>query len=783
MNAKNLGNRNAEMWEYEEWDVKDSTWSGNPFDVEATVTFKHQKTGEIRKTGMFYDNNNTWSFRFTGDQLGKWTYTTSSKDADLNGLSGTVEVKPNDDKDAYGFVTQAPGDGSKWARQQGNEGKVEAFVPQLLMSGDISRYDNNLGQIDKDIQTFIDGHGFTGFHVTELAGRWFDFDLKSARNQVNSNMKNPDTETFEVLEDLISKTNDAGGIVHLWAWGDADRGLTPGDKNKALLSGGINGEVDKRLQRYIAARLGPVAGWSLGYGFDLNEWVTESQIQKWHDNLQSQLGWEHSIGGRSSGPNSGTNHSKAKSFNEGLSYSGYEHHRPDYDVYSAALDALPGQPVLSEDRFRIRNGGRFASKDYTPESTRRGLWQSTMAGGVGNIWGNYVQDWDPTKISETYSNKNQIKTYSRFFFGEDRFLAGMTQANNLTDGYALKTSDNQNYVFYKENTASIQLDLSKLDGPQRAVAVNTENAYKEIDLGVLAAKNQTIKLSGTSDWAISVGKFESGPVSGPAPTPPTPTPPAPTPPAPTPPSNPPTAPVDPVTPPIPMADKLVSNLTLDDGAGKIAKDSSTSGLNNKGILTGGAKFINTGADKGTVAFDGTGDAIKLKNSRDINKGIHRKRTISLWFRADDPFSERDKETVYEEGGKTRGANIYLDGDRLYVGGWNTPDSESGWKGTWLSTKLNKSSANERQHVALVLDGGNSLADGAFHGYLNGQKFGTGEGSQLWEHTGGIGIGNTNRSTLFHDGAKSSTGLTGVVDQVQIFNEALNNNQIGALADA
>ena len=66
-----------------------------------------------------------------------------------------------------------------------------------------------------------------------------------------------------------------GASLHMWAWGDESRRWTP------IGVGGINGTPDRRLQRYIASRLGPLPGWTMGYGFDLQEWVSESQTQAW----------------------------------------------------------------------------------------------------------------------------------------------------------------------------------------------------------------------------------------------------------------------------------------------------------------------------------------------------------------------------------------------------------------------------------------------------------------------------------------------------------------------
>jgi hypothetical protein len=490
----------AELWEYVEVDIHNPTWSDNPFDLEASVTFTHQTSGTTITTGMFYDNNNTWSFRFTGMELGNWSFTTNSADADLDGLTGTIAVNPNDNPNAYGFTTKSDVDPNKWARYIGNDGEMEVFVPQLLMAGDVSRY-SDASLIEAGISTFIDGHGFTGFHVPELAGRWFDYN--QADDTVFNSMTNPDIQTFEVLEQIILQTHQAGGVVHLWAWGDRARQETPD-----FLVGGKNGVVDQRLQRYIAARLGALPGWSLGYGFDLDEWVKEPEIHAWQDFMQSQLGWFHFLGGRPEGPNFGTDHSAYTSWNQELDYSSYEHHRPTYDVYVASLEELPDRPVMSEDRFRVRS----RTKDYTLDETRQGLWHSTMAGGVANIWGNLTPTTDTVDqfyLSNPYPNQDQLKTYSVFFFDNGRFLADMTRANELTDGYALKTADDSSYVFYKENTSSLQVDLSGMSGSQKVIAVDTKAAYSEIDLGTLAPGSHTIQLDYSSDWAIAIGLFDS----------------------------------------------------------------------------------------------------------------------------------------------------------------------------------------------------------------------------------------------------------------------------------
>ena len=479
--------RKAVLFAPVEWSLDNPTVEGNPFDLDATVTLTHEDGADRISTGMFYAGGTTWKFRFTATRPGRWTFTTASDAKALDGHRGTVTVA--DAPGSRGFVT---GFGSKW----GYSGSGEVFVPQLAMYASPDAYYQNLDMIDRDIQTFLVEHGFNGFHTGVLC-RWFDLEKTSAPDFADKD-PNPDPRTFEALELLITKTYAAGGMVHIWAWGDEQRKQTP------IGLGGKNGPADRRLQRYIAARLGPLPGWTMGYGFDLVEWTEAKDLRDWHAYLHEHLGWPHMLGGRSRGPQDYHPGVEFPQVTEGLDYSGYEQHRPTYDAYVAAIDARPGKPSFSEDRFRIRDSDMHRKKDYTMEMTRRGLWHSAMAGGVANIWGQLLPD-DGTAESKPYPEPYAIKTYARFF--EHRFTRDMTRNNRITDGVCLARPTNAHYVFYKEDADTIRMDLSALDGPQPAVAVDTRKPYDEVHFGVLDAKLHTWTAPYTSDWAIAVGTF------------------------------------------------------------------------------------------------------------------------------------------------------------------------------------------------------------------------------------------------------------------------------------
>ena len=111
-------------------------------------------------------------------------------------------------------------------------------------------------------------------------------------------------------------------------------------------------------------------------------------------------------------------------------------------------------------------------------------------------------------------------------------------------------------------------------------------------------------------------------------------------------------------------------------------------------------------------------SISIDDHNDINLETHATRTIELWFKVDNK-SLGSKQVLYEEGGSTRGLNIYISEDGLlYVGGWNRKESESKWMGNWISATIEN---NQWHHVALTLGGevDGSISSDALKMYLDG----------------------------------------------------------------
>jgi hypothetical protein len=397
------------------------------------VTITHTD-GEQHQVLTFSEGGQT-KFRFTPNKQGSWTFSSG----------GSIDINATRPDYAKGFVAARE---QKWIRTA----TEKAFVPQYIM------YDKP--DIEQGIQEFVKGHGLTGLHITNLR------DL----------MENP-----AYFEAIVLDTYRNGGATHFWVWGDKARKLTP--KTYGI-------DVDQ-LYKEIAARLAPLPGWTVGYGFDLFEWASAREIEQFRQTLRDYSSYHHLVGGRG-------HKNQYKVISNNLDFASWEWHQPDYQEYRTHLEKAQGQPAFSEDRFRIRTPTRYPEKDYNPELTRRGLWHSAMAGGVANIWGNKPKD---QKFSAPYPNKNAIKTYSQVI--DNHFTVGMKPDNSLIDsGYCLR-EENQQAICYTEEVSTVTINTNQIDGVQQIIAVDTQENYQEIPIPV-TGNSTTWSAPKQSDWAFII---------------------------------------------------------------------------------------------------------------------------------------------------------------------------------------------------------------------------------------------------------------------------------------
>jgi len=494
--GKQLKSREALMWEVVEWQAEAPDHSSNPFDVAATVTFTHEGSGSNHTTQMFYDGLNKWCFRFVGTQTGQWQFVSRSKAPGLDGLTGLIHVTENPNSLIKGFIRTV---GNKFTVQVREASDLRAYVFNVYMSrikhpAYLDEFGSDLTEVEKKTRTYFMDAKANGFEIIfiHVNNNWFKLGIREHQQHKS---QNPDPKAFAVLEKIITTAHKLGGRVHIWAWGDESRKWTP-----IGLPGGINGKVDRRLQRYIAARLGPIPGWTMGYGFDLHEWTNTEQLNSWAAHLHENFGWQHLLCARGHVLKGPHNINSYDGFGRNVPLKTTSHGPADYKEILDDLNSDKNRPHFYEERHSYKRSGFNLDMD----GTRRLLWWETMAGGMGGFFGLYPKSPHP------YPDPEQLLTHYIFWHENTRFLLDMQPANKLTDaGYVLCSASKLHYVFYNEDALSVQLDLTSAVRKLPAVAVDTKKVYREIDLGILESRTQKWKAPYRSDWAIAIGNFDS----------------------------------------------------------------------------------------------------------------------------------------------------------------------------------------------------------------------------------------------------------------------------------
>jgi hypothetical protein len=264
------------------------------------------------------------------------------------------------------------------------------FAPQFVMMGEGRTTESGKSihtiakNIDSYIKEFIREHGFHGFHIY-LGCAWWKPVAYTCRN-VSSRKLNQDT--FNALKTIITKTYKAGGIVHLWLYGDQQR-------NRPWAP---DPHLQKPLFDKIKKDLYPLKGWTMSFGFDCWEWLTQEEADSMRNYLNDGT-IKHLIGAR------GWNNSTK--IYQRMNYVSLELN-PSY-IHLADKYLGKNKPVFSEDRYRVRSD-KDRPKDVTFDETVR-LLKYHVDKEIAAIWGNLGKNKPYSGISFPYPEpyKSQMR--------------------------------------------------------------------------------------------------------------------------------------------------------------------------------------------------------------------------------------------------------------------------------------------------------------------------------------------------------------------------------------
>ena len=525
--AEDLGNRSTRMWECVEFTLTNPTWSGNPFDLVATATFTH--AGETRITEMFYAGSDTWKFRCTGTRIGVWKVSTSCSDADLNGHTGSVSVTPRANSSRKGFLTHV---GNKYAIMEEDIDHLKGYVYQVFMNQQDyeqqhKHFSRILGHPSRSdlIADYWNNTRENGFNIYFFAVfySWFRMGALSINDfsgSADPDLDQPDLALFDTLESAIKYAHRRGGRTHIWAWGDNDRKQTPN-----YLGDRFRGQRHRRLIRYIAARLGPLPGWSMNFGFDTVEMPhAEADTAWWADQMNRTMGWPHILTSRGWENDSFGSNSYAGFGGNPYDLETSDKGPADYQEIRKHMETHKSKHSIYEERHTYNRWKCWPHPVRNPDrlnetGCRRLIWWEAMAGGMGGFFGHFSErfnaygPFNPNGPCGYHpdSLKQAFRTF-REFWKDGRLKLSMAPDNSRVSGatgYCLVAVNGKHFVFFVEDADSVTIDLKGMSGSQPVVLVDAKAGYDEIDKGSLRAGVHTIRLGPTSDWALAVGKFSA----------------------------------------------------------------------------------------------------------------------------------------------------------------------------------------------------------------------------------------------------------------------------------
>ncbi len=95
----------AEQWQVVDFVIKAKIKVDNPFIVDFSAVFTGPENTTMQIPG-FYDGDNNWIIRFSGSQIGEWTFKTTSEIKALNSKSGKLKVTENTNPDNHGGIVK-----------------------------------------------------------------------------------------------------------------------------------------------------------------------------------------------------------------------------------------------------------------------------------------------------------------------------------------------------------------------------------------------------------------------------------------------------------------------------------------------------------------------------------------------------------------------------------------------------------------------------------------------------------------------------------------------------
>ncbi|MFH1376563.1 MAG: LamG-like jellyroll fold domain-containing protein [Candidatus Woesearchaeota archaeon] len=370
--------------------------SGNPFtDVDFTIEFTNPTGQRILNTDGFYNGNGNgdqngyvWSARFSGDEVGTWTYETFSNEPSLNGLTGTINVQISSNKGPIIKDEEYP----HWFKfKEGENVQLHGNFLDNVAGGNPLRFTHlYLSEFvsDTERQQFIDRANQIkankmNIYLANVGDYGGSFPTTPWLGTYNSNNK----ERFDILrwekyEVEIARLNQEGIIAELWFFADDSAFGNINDANIDLfLQYGLS-----RLSAYPNVIFVQVLEWEEMYSNNWNRANNHGIFMSQHNPYERSISI-HGTTGNFDFPNEEWTKFMAIQTGNTVSYPS------NYDMTLVNYN-LPNNPKpLINEEFGFNNDD-YDQNPVDSLNMRKKLWIAFVAGTAGTGTGSGMKEFD-----------------------------------------------------------------------------------------------------------------------------------------------------------------------------------------------------------------------------------------------------------------------------------------------------------------------------------------------------------------------------------------------------
>jgi fibronectin type 3 domain-containing protein len=463
--------------------LQNSSYSGNPFELEVDGTFTHTASGTTIKLPGFYAGNSVWKIGFMPNKLGEWTYTTTSGDPDLNGKTGSLTCIASGHP---GMLKADPSHRTKWKYTDG-----PYAVPVAL------RF--NLAQSGSDAQMIA----AADFIANSVKGQLYEFRLHdpSSGNNVFSNVSGHqfNLTLWDRLEKRMEMLAARGVGYHCMLYSD--------DAARPSWSG--QSATEKLYIRYLVARIAGFPTVWYNTGIDIGEYRSTSWVDWFGQQTKMLDPYGHPVSNRYGGGSG----SRAMA---GQTFDSRGHNQADISVILGFYQQA-SVPVSMDDAWGENRTSRPA-KDHRPADIRRAFWKCAIAGGTGGLvrssaaedrgflmsdiqsdleseqWLRHINPFIANKIGDTYG---AMEPASALVSGSGVYCMADNARTKLF--YFLMGSNDR----YNSGGGAVTVRLSSISGKSYTAKWFDTRTGSESSAGTLTSgQDHTLNPPSTDDWVL-----------------------------------------------------------------------------------------------------------------------------------------------------------------------------------------------------------------------------------------------------------------------------------------